>query len=163
MKRIFVKVLGVVLGIAIVGESCFVSLANSISDNVVRESIKTQLLTGFIYEDDGRKTEIFNTIVRLTKLDEETVIKLMENETANEIITDVVDSIYDYNLTGDESYKYTKDRIISIVEDNIDKVLSEIDYKITLDEREEAIEYTKNNTDYILDIIYSTDIGDYKK
>lgn len=163
MKNFFIKLLGVILGIAIIFESCFVSLANSISDNVVRESIKTQLLTGFIYEDDGSKTEIFNTIVRLTKLDEETVIKLMENETANEIITDIVDSIYDYNLTGDVSYKYTGDRIINIVEDNIDKVLSEIEYDITASDREEVIEYTKNNTDYILDVIYSTDIGDYTK
>lgn len=163
MKSFAIKVLGVILGIAVVGECCFISVANSISDSVVRESIKSELLTGFIYEDDGRKTEIFNTIVRLTKLDEETVIKLMENETANEIITDVVDSIYDYNLTGDASYKYTRDRVISIVEDNIDKVLSEIDYYISSSDRNEVISYTRNNTDYILDVIYSTDIGDYKK
>ena len=52
---------------------------------------------------------------------------------------------------------------ILIVEDNIDKVLREIDYYISVDEREEAIEYTKDNTDYILDVIYSTDIGDYRK
>ena len=163
MKNLLFKISSTLLVPAIILSSLYYSFSNSIKEETIRESIKKELLTGFIYEDDGRKTEIFNTIVRLTKLDEETVIKLMENETANEIITDVVDSIYDYNLTGDESYKYTKDRIISIVEDNIDKVLSEIDYKITLDEREEAIEYTKNNTDYILDIIYSTDIGDYKK
>jgi len=163
MKRFIIRILGIFLGIAVVGECCFISLANSISDSVVRESIKSQLLTGFIYEDDGSKTEIFNTIVRLTKLDEDTVIKLMENETANEIITDVVDSIYDYNLTGDSSYKYTGDKIISIVEDNIDKVLGEIEYDISLEDRNEAISYTRNNTDYIIDVIYSTDIGDYRK
>lgn len=151
------------MGLAIIGECCFISIANSISDSVVRESIKNQLLTGFIYEDDGSKTEIFNTIVRLTKLDEDVVIKLMNNDTANDIITDIVDSIYDYNLTGDDSYKYSKERIISIVEDNIDKVLSEIDYYISSSDREEVISYTRNNTDYILDTIYSTDIGDYRK
>ena len=139
------------------------SLSNSIKDEVVRESIKNSLLTGFIYEDDGRKSEIFNTIVRLTKLDEDTVVRLMENETANEIITDIVDSIYDYNLTGDVSYKYTRDEIINIVNDNIDKVLDEIDYYIRSSDREEVLEYTKNNTDYILDVIYSIDIGDYRK
>ena len=163
MKNFIIKSLGVILGVAIIGECSFIAIANSISDNVVRESIKSQLLTGFIYEDDGRKTEIFNTIVRLTKLDEETVIKLMENDTANEIITDVVDSIYDYNLTGESSYKYSRERIISIVEDNMDKVLSEIDYYISSSDREEVIRYTRNNTDYILDVIYSTDIGDYRK
>ena len=163
MKNFIIKSLGFILGLAIIGECCFIAIANSISNDVVRESIKSQLLTGFIYEDDGRKTEIFNTIVRLTKLDEETVIKLMENATANEIITDVVDSIYDYNLTGDISYKYSRERIISIVEDNIDKVLDEIDYYISSNDREEVIRYTRNNTDYILDVIYSTDIGDYRK
>ena len=163
MKGFVIKVLGVILGIFVVCECLFISVANSISDSVVRESIKNNLLTGFIYEDDGNKTEIFNTIVRLTKLDEETVIKLMENDTANEIITDVVDSIYDYNLTGDVSYKYTRDKVVGIVEDNIDKILDEIGYYISDEDRREVINYTRNNTDYILDVIYSTDIGDYRK
>ena len=57
--------------------------------------LKINLLTGFIYDESGNKTEIFNTILRLTPLDEETVIKLMENETANDILTDIVNSIYD--------------------------------------------------------------------
>ena len=87
----------------------------------------------------------------------------MENETADNIITDIVNSIYDYNLTGDESYKYTNTQIINLVEENIDKVLSEIDYQITAEERQEVIDYTKNNTDYIIDTIYKTDIGDYTK
>lgn len=163
MKGFVIKVLGVILGIFVVCECLFISVANSISDSVVRDSIKNNLLTGFIYEDDGNKTEIFNTIVRLTKLDEETVIKLMENDTANEIITDVVDSIYDYNLTGDVSYKYTRDKVVGIVEDNIDKILDEIGYYISDEDRREVINYTRNNTDYILDVIYSTDIGDYRK
>ena len=163
MRKGFMGIFGVMLSIVIVFSSMYYSFANSIDSSVIRESIKSELLTGFIYDDNGNKTEIFNTIVRLTGLDEETVIKLMENETANDIITDVVDSIYDYNLTGDSSYKYTKAKIISIVEDNIDQVLSEIDYPITTSERSEAINYTKNNTDYILDVIYSTDIGDYTK
>lgn len=163
MRKMLVNVLGFLLVITIVLECCFVALSSSISDKMVKENIKKELLTGFIYEEDGSKTEIFNTIIRLTKLDEETVVKLMENETANEIITDVIDSIYDYNLTGDSKYKYTRQEIIDIVTDNIDEVLSEIDYYITENDRNEAIEYTKNNTDYILDVIYSTDIGDYKK
>ena len=163
MKRVVKSLVGFLLGIAIVLEIVYVSVANSITDVKIRESIKNNLLTGLIYDDRGNKTEIFNTIIRLTKLDEETVVKLTENETANEIITDVIDSIYDYNLTGDSKYKYTRQEIIDIVTDNIDEVLSEIDYYITENDRNEAIEYTKNNTDYILDVIYSTDIGDYKK
>ena len=163
MKRLLVMISSVLLVPAIILSSLYYSFANSIKEETVRESIKKELLTGFIHDDNGNRTEIFNTILRLTKLDEETVIKLMENVTANDIITDVVDSIYDYNLTGDSNYKYTRDKIISIVEDNIDQVLREIEYPITTSERKEAINYTKNNTDYILDVIYSTDIGDYTK
>lgn len=163
MRKGFMGIFGVMLSIVIVFSSMYYSFANSIDSSVIRESIKSELLTGFIYDDNGNKTEIFNTIVRLTGLDEETVIKLMENETANDIITDVVNSIYDYNLTGDSSYKYTSSEIIEIVRDNIDKVLSEIDYSISSSDRNSAIRWTENNTDYILDVIYSTDIGDYER
>lgn len=163
MKKILISFLSILLAITIILEITYVSLADSITEEKIKESIKENLLTGFIYDDNGNKTEIFNTILKLTKLDEETVIKLMENETANNIITDIVNSIYDYNLTGDASYKYTGTEIINIVEENIDKVLSEIDYPITSEERSEVIDYTKNNTDYILDTIYKTDIGDYTK
>lgn len=163
MKKRFTKFLSFILIITIIFEILYTSIANSITETKIKESIKNNLLTGLIYDDNGNKTEIFNTIVKLTTLDEETVIKLMKNETADNIITDIVDSIYDYNLTKDESVKYTKEQIIQIVEDNIDKVLSEINYPITAKEREETIKYTKTNTDYILETIYSTDIGDYSK
>lgn len=163
MKKIITALLSITLTIAIIFTITYTSISSSITETKIKESIKNNLLTGLIYDDNGNKTEIFNTIVRLTTLDEETVIRLMENETADEIITDIVDSIYDYNLTGDESVKYTGDEIIEIVEDNIDKVLSEIDYPITAKEREETINYTKTHTDYILETIYSTDIGDYTK
>lgn len=163
MKKIITTTLSILLALTIILEITYTSLSNSITENKIKESIKNNLLTGLIYDDNGNKTEIFNTIVRLTTLDEDTVIRLMENETADGIITDIVNSIYDYNLTGDESVKYTGDEIISIVEDNIDKVLSEINYPITKEEREETITYTKTHTDYILDTIYSTDIGDYTK
>lgn len=163
MKKVMISIVSFLLSVVIILEIGYASVANSITDTKIKESIKNNLLTGLIYDDDGNKTEIFNTILRLTKLDEETVIKLMENETADNIITDIVDSIYDYNLTGDASVKYTGEEIISIVDDNIDKVLSEIDYPITASDRKEVMDYTRNNTDYILDTIYSTDIGDYEK
>lgn len=162
MKKKNLNILSVILTVLLISNCIYLAVSNSISEEAVKTNIRNNLLSGFIYDDNGNKTAIFNTILKLTGLDEETVIKLMENETADNIITDVVNSIYDYNLTGDASYKYTPDRIISIVEDNIDKVLSEINYNITTEDRNEAIEYTKNNTDYIIDTIYSTDIGDYK-
>ena len=163
MKNITLSILSFLLGLTLITHITYTSIANSLTTNKIKESIKENLLKGFIYDDNGNKTEIFKTILRLTTLDEETIIKLMENETADEIITDVVNSIYDYNLTGDASYKYTKQQVIDIVEDNMDKILIEIDYKITASDRQEVLDYTYNNTDYIINTIYSTDIGDYKR
>lgn len=163
MKKIILNTLSIVLVVSIVTLVTYTSIADSITETKIKESIKENLLTGFIYDDNGNKTEIFNTILRLTKLDEKTVIKFMENETADKIITDIVNSIYDYNLTGDSSYKYTSNKIISLVEDNMDKILSEINYTITKEERQEVLDYTYNNTTYIINTIYSTNIGDYTK
>ena len=163
MRKIITFLLCLLLSITIILEISYTSIAKSISRKEIKENIKANLLTGLMYDEKGNKTEIFNTILRLTDLDEETVKKLMDNETANNIITDIVNSIYDYNLTGDETLKYSKNKIISIVENNIDKVLREINYSITPKERQEVIDYTKNHTDYIIDTIYKTDIGDYVK
>ena len=163
MKKISLSILSFLLGLTLITHITYTSIANSLTTNKIKESIKENLLKGFIYDDNGNKTEIFKTILRLTTLDEETIIKLMENETADEIITDVVNSIYDYNLTGDAGYKYTKQQVIDIVEDNMDKILIEIDYKITASDRQKVLDYTYNNTDYIINTIYSTDIGDYKR
>lgn len=163
MKKIFICILSIVLTITIITTTIYTSIANSLKEETVKSSIRENLLTGFIYDDNGNKTEIFKTILELTTLDEETVIKLIENEKANEILTDIVNSIYDYNLTGEESYKYTPEQIIDIVESNMDQILTEINYNISQQDRKEVINYTKTNTNYIIDTIYSTDIGDYIK
>ncbi len=163
MKKFFVVIFSIMLFLLAVGTNVYIAIANSIKEETIKTNIRENLLTGFIYDDNGDKTEIFKTILRLTTLDEETVIKLMENETADEILTDIVNSIYDYNLTGDESVKYTGEDIIQIVEDNMDKILSEINYNLSANDRQEVIDYTHTHTDYILDTIYSTDIGDYTK
>ena len=163
MKKVFTMICCLILSLSIILEIGYVSLSNAITENKVKESIKQNLLTGFIYDKNGNKTEIFNTILRLTTLDEDTVVKIMNNETANDILTDIVNSIYDYHLTGDEQYKYTGKQIIDIVENNMDKVLSEIDYSISEEDRKSVMNYTKNHTDEIIDTIYKTDIGDYQK
>lgn len=163
MKKVSLKLLSILLIITLTTEVIYVSISNSLKEETIKENIRKNLLTGFIYDNNGNKTEIFKTILRLTTLDEETVIKLIENETANNLLTDIVNSIYDYNLTHDESYKYTSNQIINLVEENMDKILQEINYNITPKEREEVLDYTKNNTDYIIDTIYKTDIGDYQK
>ena len=163
MKKILTSILSILLVASVIIQVTYASLADSITESKIKESIKSNLLVGFIYDDNGNKTEIFNTILRLTTLKEETVIKLMENEKADEIITDVLDSPYDYNLTGDQTYQYTEAEIIQLVEDNMDQILKEINYHITERERREVLSYTKNNTKYIIDTIYSTNIGGYTK
>ena len=163
MKKVFTMICCLILSLSIILEIGYVSLSNAITENKVKESVKQNLLTGFIYDKNGNKTEIFNTILRLTTLDEDTVVKIMNNETANDILTDIVNSIYDYHLTGDEQYKSTGKQIIDIVENNMDKVLSEIDYSISEEDRKSVMNYTKNHTDEIIDTIYKTDIGDYQK
>lgn len=163
MKKFFTMICCLILSLSIILEIGYVSLSNAITENKIKESVKQNLLTGFIYDKNGNKTEIFNTILRLTTLDEDTVVKIMNNETANDILTDIVNSIYDYHLTGDEQYKYTSKQIIDIVENNMDKVLSEIDYSISEEDRKSVMNYTKNHTDEIIDTIYKTDIGDYQK
>lgn len=163
MKKVFTMICCLILSLSVILEIGYVSLSNAITENKVKESVKQNLLTGFIYDKNGNKTEIFNTILRLTTLDEDTVVKIMNNETANGILTDIVNSIYDYHLTGDEQYKYTGKQIIDIVENNMDKVLSEIDYSISEEDRKSVMNYTKNHTDEIIDTIYKTDIGDYQK
>ncbi len=163
MKKIIIVLLSIIITIALILEISYSAIANSITEQEIKTSIKENLLTGLIYDKKGNRTEIFNTIVRLTKLDEETVEKLMNNETADKIITDVVNSIYDYNLTGDETVKYTEAKMNDIVNNNMDKILNEINYSITNEERQEVLDYTKNHASDILETIYSTDIGDYVK
>lgn len=141
----------------------YTSISNSITPKSLKTASKSLVKSGLIYNDDNTYTEIFKTIVKLTTLSEEDVLKMLELDYVDTIVTDIVDSIYEYNLTNDESVKYTKEEIIQIVEDNIDNVVKDINYPLSEQDRTEVINYTKNNTDYILDTIYTTDIGNWKK
>lgn len=141
----------------------YTSISNSITPKSLKTASKSLVKSGLIYNDDNTYTEIFKTIVKLTTLSEEDVLKMLELDYVDTIVTDIVDSIYEYNLTNDKSVKYTKKEIIQIVEDNIDNVVKDINYPLSEQDRTEVINYTKNNTNYILDTIYTTDIGNWKK
>ncbi len=161
MKKFIITFMSIIITISIISFNIFISISKSIKPESISSNVETKLFNNFIHDDNGNETEIFKTIKELTTLDDDTLIKLIEHSTVNEILTDIVNSIYDYNLTGDISYKYTNEQIINIVEDNIDTVLKDIDYNITKKQRDDVIKYTYENTDYIIDTIYSTDIGDY--
>lgn len=140
----------------------YTSISNSITPKSLKTASKNLVQTGLIYNDDNTYTDIFNTILKLTPLTEQQVLDMMNLDYVEEILTDIVNSIYDYNLTGDETVKYTKEEIIKLVEDNIVKVTTDINYPLSNQDKIEAINYTKENTDYIIDTIYQTNIGDWK-
>lgn len=140
----------------------YTSISNSITPKSLKTASKNLVQTGLIYNDDNTYTDIFNTILKLTPLTEQQVLDMMNLDYVEEILTDIVNSIYDYNLTGDETVKYTKGEIIKLVEDNIVKVTTDINYPLSNQDKIEAINYTKENTDYIIDTIYQTNIGDWK-
>lgn len=140
---------------------------SSISNSLTKESIKSisnnLVKSGLVYNDDKSYTEIFKTILKLTTLPEEDVLKMIELDYVEEELTNIVDSIYEYNITQDESVKYTNEKIINLVIDNIDRITNDINYTLNSKDRKEAIDYTINNIDYISNTIYNTDIGDWKK
>lgn len=140
----------------------YTSISNSITTKSLKTTSKNLVQTGLIYNDDNTYTDIFNTILKLTPLTEQQALDMMNLDYVEEILTDIVNSIYDYNLTGDETVKYTKEEIIKLVEDNIVKVTTDINYPLSNQDKIEAINYTKENTDYIIDTIYQTNIGDWK-
>lgn len=140
----------------------YTSISNSITTKSLKTTSKNLVQTGLIYNDDNTYTDIFNTILKLTPLTEQQVLDMMNLDYIEEILTDIVNSIYDYNLTGDETLKYTKEEIIKLVEDNIVKVTTDINYPLSNQDKIEVINYTKENTDYIIDTIYQTNIGDWK-
>ena len=53
--------------------------------------------------------------------------------------------------------------IIDLVNDNIDQVCIEIDYDLSSKDRRDVMNYLYDNTDYVIDTIYSTDIGGYTR
>lgn len=140
----------------------YTSISNSITTKSLKTTSKNLVQTGLIYNDDNTYTDIFNTILKLTPLTEQQALDMMNLDYVEEILTDIVNSIYDYNLTGDETVKYTKEEIIKLIEDNIVKVTTDINYPLSNQDKIEAINYTKENTDYIIDTIYQTNIGDWK-
>ena len=140
----------------------YTSISNSITTKSLKTTSKNLVQTGLIYNDDNTYTDIFNTILKLTPLTEQQALDMMNLDYVEKILTDIVNSIYDYNLTGDETVKYTKEEIIKLVENNIVKVTTDINYPLSNQDKIEAINYTKENTDYIIDTIYQTNIGDWK-
>lgn len=163
MKNKITKLLEILFTTTLIITIIYASISNSLTEKNLKTASKNIVKTGLIYNDDKSYTEIFKTILKLTTLSEEDVLKMIELDYVEEELTNIVDSIYEYKITGDESVKYTNNQIIELVENNIEKVTKDINYNLSEKDKNEAINYTKNNINYISNTIYATDIGDWKK
>ena len=156
------KLLLIFLSISISLTITYSAISTSINTKSLKEASRNFVRSGIIYNDNDTYTEIFKTIVKLTKLNEEDILKALKLDYVNEIVTDIVNSIYEYNITGNDNVKYTKEKIIKLVEDNLERIAIDIKYNLTEKEKEDVFKYTKENTDYILNTIYSTNIGNWR-
>ncbi len=155
------KLLLILLSISIIITITYTSISSSITNESLKEISNNIVKKGIIYNDDNTYTEIFKTIVKLTNLNEEDIKRALNLDYVNEIVTDIVNSIYEYNITGNSEVKYTKERIINIVKENLNKVAKDINYNLTEKEEKDIIKYTKDNINYIIDTIYNTNIGSW--
>lgn len=163
MKKLKKNILTSIFIILLITTIIYTSISNSITTKSLKTASTNLVKSGLIYNDDNTYTDIFNTILKLTPLTEEQVLKLMQLDYVEKELTEIVDSIYEYNLTNNNDVKYSKERIINLVTDNIEKVTKDIDYPLSANDKEEAIKYTKENTNYIIDTIYQTNIGNWRK
>lgn len=162
MIKIKNYILTIIFTVLLTTTIIYTSISNSITTTSLKTTSKNLVKSGLIYNDDKTYTDIFNTILKLTPLTEQQALDMMNLDYVEEILTDIVDTIYEYNLTGDESVKYTKKQIITLVEDYIVRITTDINYPLSENDKNEAINYTKENTDYIIDTIYQTNIGNWK-
>ena len=116
------KILLILLSISIIITITYTSISSSITNESLKEISNNIVKKGIIYNDDNTYTEIFKTIVKLTNLNEEDIKRALNLDYVNEIVIDIVNSIYEYNITGNSEVKYTKERIINIVKENLNKV-----------------------------------------
>lgn len=163
MKTKSNKILITLFTLSLITTIMYSSISNSLTKDSITSSSRTFVKTGLIYNEDNSYSEIFKTIMRLTHLSEEYILKALELDYVEEELTNIVNTIYEYNLTQDKSVKYTDTDIINLVENNIDKLVLDINYPLTEEDRNSVINYTKNNTSYILNTIYSTDIGNWTR
>ena len=156
------KILLVLLSISVITTITYTSISSSITTKNLKEASRNVVRNGIIYNDDNSYTEIFKTIVKLTTLSENEVENALKLDYVDEIVTDIVNSIYEYNITGNDNVKYTKERIIKIVEDNTERIANDINYNLSEKEKKDVFKYTRENTDYILNTIYNTNIGNWR-
>lgn len=156
------KLLSILLSISIIITIIYSSISTSINTKSLKETSRNFVKNGIIYNNDNTYTEIFNTIVKLTTLNEEYIINALKLDYVNDIITDIVNSIYEYNITGNENVKYTKEKIIQLIEENLEKIAKDINYNLNNNDKENILKYTKENIDYIINTIYNTNIGNWR-
>lgn len=160
MKKVLAIIVSIILTLSIACDGIYLAITNSISEKTIKKNIKTNLLNSNNLEEINYKDEILKTLPQTSSVDEETINKLLESPTVEQNLTELANSVYNYNLTGDESAKYTENQIIDLVEKDLDKILAEIDYEATAEEKQQAIDYIKTNSETLIEKIYSIDINE---
>ena len=134
MKKVFTMICCLILSLSIILEIGYVSLSNAITENKVKESVKQNLLTGFIYDKNGNKTEIFNSFnikkyfASIEDFAKETKVKfeyMINKELVffrffdNEILTKPIT-----NDKETKEYMYKYYRIIEFMSEFIEKIVN---------------------------------------
>ena len=88
------KILLILLSISIIITITYTSISSSITNESLKEISNNIVKKGIIYNNDNTYTEIFKTIVKLTNLNEEDIKRALNLDYVNEIVIDIVNSIY---------------------------------------------------------------------
>ena len=162
MRKFLVVVISIITVLVLSSTILYISITNSLSEKSINNNVKENLVKDFMYDDNGNNSELFNEIIDNSDIDRDTLNKIMENENINESISEIVSSVYNYNLTGNEDYKLSEEVIVSMIEDNIDELAGINNQEITEEEKEEILKYVKDNSKELVDSLYGLNIGDYR-
>lgn len=161
MKKIITIFISIITVLLISITSIYLAITKSLSEESINNNIKNNMFSSDTSEN-GDNSNLFKNIIEENIDKENPLSKIAESPTATDILSDVVESVYNYNLSGDDNYKYTEEEIVTIVENNIDEISKELDYELSDQEKEEILEYVKDNAKSLIDVIYDINIGEYR-
>lgn len=140
----------------------YISITNSLSEKSINNNVKDNFVENIMYDDNGNNSELLDEIINNSGIDKDTLNKIMENDNIRGTINEIVGSIYNYNLTGNDDYKLSEDAIVNMIESNIDEIANISGEEINEEEREEILKYVRENSKDLVDSIYSINTGDYR-
>lgn len=150
VKKIFNVLLVIVLVISTFSLILFGTLKLSISKNGIKRMINT--VSKEMLKDESAMNNVKKELSDELDLDVEMVDYIMKSDTAQNVISEVVDKVISYNL-GDAK-KMTSEDIYDIANDNIDEIAKETGYKLTDSEKRELLDEIKDNSKVLIESLY---------